>query len=135
MRMLTASVALAVCVLFFDIPLQAADASVSGKLMFEGGDFSCDRCVVTLLASGVRPIASTFTDLGGNFMFRNVPPGIYSIHAEIDGFDPADQPIEIHGATVASVLVSISRKRSTESASAVRDMREQLLQTVDTGRP
>src|SRR5215831_9817148 len=67
---------------------------ISGRLISDNGDFSCDHCVVTLLASGVRPISTTYTDLSGHFTFNAVPRGMYTIHIEMDGYQDVNQAVE-----------------------------------------
>src|SRR5436190_18815496 len=73
---------------------EVPEQTISGTLITESGDLSCDRCIVSLLANGVRPVATAFLDLGGHFSFRGVPRGSYVIHAEIDGFEDVNQPVD-----------------------------------------
>jgi tetratricopeptide (TPR) repeat protein len=115
MRFLTAAV---IPVLFFltlfdtNSARAATEQTVSGRLIFENGDFSCDHCVVSLLANGVRPISTTYADLGGRFVFPNVPRGIYTIHLEIDGFEDVNQQLDTGGVSLeANVLITLIRKR------------------------
>lgn len=70
------------------------DRSISGRLLYERGEYSCERCVVTLLMAGVRPVAVSYADLSGRFSFRNVPKGQYTIHIEIEGFDEVNQAVD-----------------------------------------
>jgi Tfp pilus assembly protein PilF len=91
------------------------DQVVSGRLIFENGDFSCDRCVVTLLANGVRPVGMGNVDLAGHFTFASVPHGTYTIHVELDGFQDVNQVIEA-GDGDATVLVTLVRKPPPQSA-------------------
>ena len=75
--------------------VQGAPRSISGRLMFDNAGFSCEfQCQVTLLASGVRPIQTTFVDLGGRFAFNNIPPGLYTVRVEIEGFETVNQQVE-----------------------------------------
>src|SRR2546426_11331456 len=72
----------------------APEQAISGTLMAEGGNFSCEHCQVTLLANGGRPVATTYTDTAGHCSFQPVPAGSYMIHAEIEGFEDGSQPID-----------------------------------------
>jgi tetratricopeptide (TPR) repeat protein len=126
MRILTAAV---IPVLFFAIFLSTNSAraatgqTVSGRLVFENGDFACDHCVVSLLANGVRPISTTYAngvrpisttyaDLSGHFAFASVPAGAYTIHVEIDGFEDVNQQIDTGTVALeANVLITLVRKR------------------------
>jgi tetratricopeptide (TPR) repeat protein len=124
MRFLMPFVAFSLAVFLNLNPLSGAqreqaqrEQSLSGRLIFENGDFTCDRCVVTLLANGVRPAGTTITDLSGHFTFPNVPRGNYTIRVEIDGFEDVNQAIEAAGSE-SNVLVSVVRKRRTDAGPA-----------------
>ena len=93
------------------------DQSLSGRLMFENGGFTCDRCVVSLLANGIRPVGTTIADLSGHFSFPNVPRGYYTIRVEIDGFEDVNQTVEATGADI-NILISLVRKRRTDTGPA-----------------
>jgi tetratricopeptide (TPR) repeat protein len=86
-----------VLLLFDGSMIQAAvpEQTISGTLLSEHGEVSCDHCVISLLANGVRPVATTYLDLGGHFAFKAVPQGSYTIHAEIDGFEDVNQPVDV----------------------------------------
>src|SRR6266850_1781881 len=92
------------------IQAEVPEQTISGTLFSEHGDLSCDRCVISLLANGVRPVATAFVDLGGHFTFRAVPRGSYTIHAEIDGFEDVNQPVEAHDGLESNVAISLVRK-------------------------
>src|SRR5213592_547634 len=70
------------------------EQTISGTLMSQAGPFQCDQCLVSLLANGVRPVSTTYLDLGGHFTFRGVAPGSYTIHMEIKGFEDVNQPVD-----------------------------------------
>jgi tetratricopeptide (TPR) repeat protein len=96
------------------------DRMISGRLIYDNGEFSCDRCVVNLLMSGVRPIASTYADLSGRFSFRSVPRGTYTVHIQIEGFEEVRQEIEIgngigheNNVTILLVRAAVQTERAT----------------------
>jgi predicted Zn-dependent protease len=93
--------------LFNLIELEAAAQFISGRLVFEDYNFTCDQqCVVSLLISGVRPIQTVVADLGGHFTFSNVPRGPLAIRVEIDGFEVANvrvQDFDIGGEMMITV--------------------------------
>jgi len=94
----------------------AAPRSISGRLMFDNGSFSCDQCLVTLLASGVRPIQTAFVDLSGRFTFSNIPAGFYTIRVEIEGFEPVNQQVEaFDGVSEVNILIPLVRKPASAS--------------------
>jgi Flp pilus assembly protein TadD len=120
MRILTAAV---IPVLFFAVFFNTNSASaatgqtVSGRLIFENGDFACDHCVVSLLANGIRPISTTYADLSGHFSFTSIPAGAYTIHVEIDGFEDVNQQIDTGTVSLeANVLITLTKKRPKPGA-------------------
>jgi Flp pilus assembly protein TadD len=112
MRFLAPLFALPILVVLLNTDrIQAAERgqSVSGRFVFENTDFACDQCIVSLLADGVRPIGTTYIDLAGRFTFLNVPRGTYTVHAQIDGFEDVNQPVETSDVD-ASLVISLVRK-------------------------
>ena len=86
------------------------EQSISGTLMSQAGPFQCDQCLISLLANGLRPVNTTYLDLGGHFTFRGVTPGSYTIHIEIEGFEDVNQAVDVRdgfglGANVTITLV------------------------------
>jgi tetratricopeptide (TPR) repeat protein len=116
MRFLTPFVVLPFLLLFVSTNTTAAAErdQISGRLIFENGNFSCDHCAITLLADGVRPIGTTYTDLSGRFTFSGVPRGTYTIHLELDGFQDVNQVVEA-GLGEATVMVTLVRKPAVVS--------------------
>ncbi len=100
--------------------LQAApDLPISGRLIFERGDFTCDQqCTVTLLASTVRPIQTVMADLGGHFAFNVVPRGQYSIRVEIEGFETVTQQVDGVEGREVTIIVPLVRKSGTPANAA-----------------
>jgi tetratricopeptide (TPR) repeat protein len=100
--------------LLFTTLLEAApDQSISGTLLSDNGEVACDHCLISLLANGVRPIATSYLDLGGHFSFRGVPQGTYTIHAEIEGFEDVNQVVEARDnlGLESNVTITVTRKR------------------------
>jgi len=104
----------------------AAPRSISGRLMFDNASFSCEfQCQVTLLASGVRPVQTAFVDIGGRFTFNNIPPGLYTVRVEIEGFETVNQQVEAGDVSEVNVLIPLVRKNaSTSKNSNVVDVSE-----------
>jgi Tfp pilus assembly protein PilF len=88
------------------------EQTISGTLMSESGSFSCEHCLITLLATGGRPAATTYTDSAGHFSFQSVPAGSYIIHAEIEGFEEVNQPVDATNGVglSANVLITVARR-------------------------
>jgi Flp pilus assembly protein TadD len=97
----------------------APATSISGRLILDNGEFNCNQCMLTLLAGGVRPVATVVLQSSGTFTFNNVPPGPYTIHADIDGFEPINQEIDATDFRFgANVTISLVRKRAPQSGRA-----------------
>src|SRR5262245_12041053 len=117
MRFLRTSVILSVAVFLFcnaGFVEAAVERSISGRLIFDS-NFDCEqRCVVTLLAMGVRPVQTAFADLLGRFSFDNVQRGSYAIRVEIDGFEAVTQPLQDSDSGVGvNIFVPLNRKPTT----------------------
>ena len=87
-----AFLAFTTCVLIAAAPEQ----TISGTILSESGNLGCDHCQISLLASGGRPVATTYLDMSGHFSFQGVPSGSYTIHSEIPGFEDVNQPVDVH---------------------------------------
>jgi len=115
MQATKASVVLAgsVFLLCFACLGQAAvpEQMISGTLMSQAGPFQCDQCLVSLLANGVRPVNTTYLDLGGHFTFRGVAPGSYTIHMEIEGFEDVNHPVDVRDGFGLGTNVTITLVR------------------------
>jgi Tfp pilus assembly protein PilF len=88
------------------------EQTISGSLVSDTGNFTCDHCLITLLATGMRPVATAYLDLGGHFTFRAVPQGSYTIHAEIEGFEDVNQPVDARDnfGVESNITVALVRK-------------------------
>ena len=95
----------------------AVEPSISGRLIFDSGEFRCEQqCQVTLLGSGVRPLQTVLADLAGRFVFNNVPRGFYTIRVEIEGLDPVTQTFEGRdGGSEVTIFVPLTRNPKGQS--------------------
>ena len=86
--------------------------TISGTMLSERGEFSCEHCPVTLLATGGRPVATAYLDSSGHFAFQGVPPGSYIVHAEIEGFEEVNQPINANDGLGlgTNIVITVARK-------------------------
>jgi Flp pilus assembly protein TadD len=112
MRWLKSAAMVAISVvLLCDPTLLQAQQGISGRLIFDSLDFTCDsHCTVTLLSGGVRPVETVVTGIGASFSFSPVPRGSYSIRVEVPGFEPTTHPLETSGGGGnVNVLVPLSR--------------------------
>jgi tetratricopeptide (TPR) repeat protein len=76
----------------------AADISITGRLVLENGASAPEATTVTLMQEAAT-VASTFTDSAGYFAFRNVRPGAYIIHVEIQGYEEVNHSLDLFDRT------------------------------------
>jgi Tfp pilus assembly protein PilF len=90
----------------------AVEQTISGTMMPEGGEFGCEHCMITLLATGGRPVGTAYLDSGGHFSFPGVPAGSYTIHAEIEGFEEVNQPVDANEGfgSGTNMMITVARK-------------------------
>jgi tetratricopeptide (TPR) repeat protein len=88
------------------------DFSISGKIMFGAVNSPSDRIEVQLLGLGSQVVATSYSDAGNNFEFRNLLPGSYFIHIAYAGFEEVKEPIEVRnflGSRTMSVSILMNR--------------------------
>jgi iron complex outermembrane receptor protein len=61
---------------------------------------------VTILVRGVEP-RETQTDAAGRFAFPNLPPGAYTLTAQLGGFEPAQRDVRIEPGATTSVALTL----------------------------
>jgi len=112
----SATVGLIATLLFASSVFAAAGSPVSGTLIFENRDFSCDsQCRVTLMLSGVRPVETVVVALGGRFAFTTIPRGSFSLRVEIDGFESYTYPVRDFESSSITIFMPMVAKRSPSS--------------------
>ena len=124
MRFLTPLVILAACFALIcnsNVVQAAEERTIAGRLIFENSNFSCEQqCVVTLLAMGVRPVQTVFAGFGGQFAFRNVPRGDYTIKIDIDGFGTVSQAIRDYDAGFSvNIFIPLARQTTIGASGPV----------------
>ena len=72
----------------------AANFSVGGQIVLSVSGLK-EPVLVLLDHSGSKNDQRTFTDLRGNFEFRNVPQGPYNIRLRLEGFEHVNYPVDI----------------------------------------
>ena len=84
----------------------APSASASGTVITGGlGGIPADAAVVGASGNGGRPIASAITDTDGRFVFQNVEPGLYTLHALRDGYTRQSYGQRVVGGTPTAIRV------------------------------
>ena len=73
----------------------ASNFSVGGQIVLSVNGGLKEPVLVLLDHSGSKNDQRTFTDLRGNFEFRNVPQGPYNIRLRLEGFEHVNYPVDI----------------------------------------
>src|SRR5207247_2913550 len=83
----------------------ASTSAVGGQIVVSEGGLK--RPVPVLLDhSGAKSDRRTFTDLHGNFEFRNVPEGAYNIRVGLEGFENVNYPVEVPGTPYVFIFLN-----------------------------
>jgi tetratricopeptide (TPR) repeat protein len=67
---------------------------LSGTLLSPEGMFPPAMTLVSLKQTGI-PVGVAYTDSAGRFTFRNVRPGLYTIHVQLEGYEDLDRAVEV----------------------------------------
>jgi Flp pilus assembly protein TadD len=87
------------------------DYSISGRIVFGMTNPPEERIEVRLVGLGAQVLATAFSDIGGNFEFRNLQPGAYIIHIDFPGFEEVREPVEVRNLGGRNANVSILMNR------------------------
>src|SRR5437588_12569404 len=71
------------------------DACISGRLIFEQGNVSCERVLVELEVIEMQAIDAAYADSSCAFRFLQVSPGSYYFHIDVDGYVEIRQRVEV----------------------------------------
>src|SRR5213593_4348450 len=89
----------------------ASTSAVGGQIVVSEGGLK--RPVEVLLDhSGAKNDPRTFTDLRGNFEFRNVPNGSYNIRVRLEGFENVNYPVDVPGTPYVFIFLNGSAVHS-----------------------
>jgi tetratricopeptide (TPR) repeat protein len=83
--------------------------SIRGKVVIPNARDVDERLEVRLEKS-LQVIQTTYTDSVGNFEFRNIGTGSYTISMMVDGFDPVHQTVDIYGSLGTNMVTIILNK-------------------------
>src|SRR5262245_13883836 len=75
----------------------ASDFAVCGQIVLSANGGLKEPARVLLDRPGSKNNQRTFTDLRGNFEFRNVPNGAYNIRVRLHGFENVNYPVDVPG--------------------------------------
>jgi len=103
----------------------ASTSTVGGQIVVSEGGLK--RPVLVLLNhSGAKNDPRTFTDLRGNFEFRNVPEGSYHIRVGLEGFENVNYPVDVPGTPYVFIFLngSAGRRPAALGGNRVVDIRQ-----------
>src|SRR5437899_10754165 len=81
-----------------------SSSSIGGQIVRYGG--LKEPALVLLDHSGSTKDQRTFTDLRGNFEFRNVPNGSYNVRVRLEGFENVNYPVDVPGTPYAFIFLN-----------------------------
>jgi cytochrome c-type biogenesis protein CcmH/NrfG len=89
----------------------ASAFAVSGQIVLSVHGGLKEPVLVLLDHSGSKKDQRTFTDLRGNFEFRNVPQGSNNIRVRLDGFENVNYPVDVPGTPYVFIFLNGSAAR------------------------
>jgi len=104
----------------------ASSSSLGGQIVLSVHGGLKEPVLVLLDHSGSKKDQRTFTDLRGNFEFRNVPKGSYNIRVRLEGFESVNYPVDIPGTPYVFIFLngSAARGPSALGGNRVVDVRQ-----------
>jgi len=85
--------------------------AVSGQIVLSVHGGLKEPVLVLLDHSGSKKDQRTFTDLRGNFEFRNVPQGSNNIRVRLEGFENVNYPVDVPGTPYVLIFLNGSAAR------------------------
>ncbi|PYS08357.1 MAG: hypothetical protein DMG15_27290, partial [Acidobacteria bacterium] len=83
-----------------------SNSSVGGQIVLSGHGGLKEPVRVLLDHFGSKNDQHTFTDLRGNFEFRNVPKGSYNIRVRLEGFENVNYPVDVPGTPYVFIFLN-----------------------------
>lgn len=88
-----------------------AGQSIEGRLVFGDAWSGCNLCTVSLVSVSGSTVNTVYPDVDGHFRFRYVQPGLYRVRAAIDGYEEAEERVEVSdNGWTGTVRVMMNRK-------------------------
>ena len=87
-------------------PEPASTSVVDGQIVVPVNGGLKEPVLVLLDRSGSKNDQRTFTDLRGNFEFRNVPKGSYYIRVRLEGFENVNYPVDVPGTPYVFIFLN-----------------------------
>ena len=87
----------------------ASAFAVGGQIVISVNGGLKKPVLVLLDHSGSKNDQRTFTDLRGNFEFRNVPRGSYYIRVRLEGFENVNYPVDVPETPYVFIFLNGSR--------------------------
>ena len=108
--------------LFTASAMAQTTGKITGSVIFEG-DKSVIHGASVLIAELKRSVNS---DDEGNFVFTNIPPGNYTLHAHLEGFGDESKPITVTAGGTTNVTLELSLSGIKEQVTVTASGSEQL---------
>ena len=86
----------------------ASAFATGGQIVLSVNGGLKEPVLVLLDHSGSKKDQRTFTDLRGNFEFRNVPKGSYNIRVRLEGFENVNYRVDVPGTPYVFIFLNVS---------------------------
>lgn len=105
---------------------------ITGTVVF-GGDKSVIHGASVIISELKRTVNS---DDDGNFVFSNVPPGTYTIHAHLEGFREETKSVVVRAGSTSTVTLELNlsgiKEQVTVTASGTEQLTFEAIESVST---
>src|SRR3954464_11907146 len=76
-------------------PQRRSDGYIRGKVIIPENHDADQRIEVRLEKSSVQVLMTTYTDAAGNFEFRSLTSGSYTVSVDLEGYEPVRQNVDV----------------------------------------
>src|SRR5262250_701488 len=99
---------------------QTTTGSIQGQVVDSSGA-AVSGAKVSIYNAGTNFQATTQTDDSGTFKVFNIPYNDYKVRVEVQGFQPAEQGVDIHSAVPAQVTFTLTVAAVSEQVNVTAD--------------
>src|SRR5215813_6671760 len=100
--------------------IQATTGSIQGQVVDSSGA-AVSGAKVSIYNAGTNFQATTQTDDSGAFKVFNIPYNDYKVRVEVQGFQPAEQSVDIHSAVPVQVTLGLTVATVSEQVNVTAD--------------
>jgi len=98
---------------------QGTSGSLTGSIVHQGGPLP--GVTVTISSPGMQGVKTAISNESGNYNFAALPPGQYTVRAEMEGMQPATSAIRVNLAQTSRVDIELNLSALSEAITVTAD--------------